>query len=590
MNGISTTRLTSFLLAALCLAPAAAQSAHPERQTKVSIVGEAFHINGRPTYEGRTWQGHKIEGLLLNARLVQGIFDDLNPETITRWAYPDTGKWDADRNTREFIAAMPVWRQHGLLCAVVNLQGGSPEGYSRNQPWHNSAIQADGSLRPEYMARLERIIDRADELGMVIMVGIFYFGQDQRLEDDAAVKRAVVNTVDWIVQRGYTNVLVEIANECDNRSYDRDIIKADRIHELIELAQQRAAQQGHPLPVSASYNGGSIPRPNVVRTADYILLHGNGVQEPRRMEEMIRTVRQMEEYTPKPIVNNEDDRPWRDAHQGWGHEGNNFVACIENYASWGYFDFRQTDEGFDEGFQSVPVNWQISSERKRGFFTLLAEITGSWANLFDGSTLHGWHVKCIDADREKTFWTVQDGTIVCDSMDSSDHDYVWLVTDREYDDFELRMKVRSFANSPGNSGVQVRSRYDEQAQWLDGPQVDLHPPAGWRAGLIYDETRGHQRWIFPSLESSRIAPEQGPEQWKWNRDGWNDVFIRCQGTRMLTKINELTISDYDGSGVLDDQLHKKHNVGMKGFIALQLHKRDRLHIAFKDIQIRALND
>jgi hypothetical protein len=175
-------------------------------------------------------------------------------------------------------------------------------------------------------------------------------------------------------------------------------------------------------------------------------------------------------------------------------------------------------------------------------------------------------------------------------MDSSDHDYVWLVTDREYDDFELRMKVRSFADSPGNSGVQVRSRYDEQAQWLDGPQVDLHPPAGWRAGLIYDETRGHQRWIFPSLESSRIAPEQGPEQWKWNRDGWNDVFIRCQGTRILTKINELTISDYDGSGVLDDQLHKKHNVGMKGFIALQLHKRDRLHIAFKDIQIRALND
>jgi hypothetical protein len=102
-----------------------------------------------------------------------------------------------------------------LLCAVVNLQGGSPEGYSRVQPWHNSAIRADGSLRPEYMARLERIIDRADELGMVIMLGVFYFGQDQHLADDGAVKRAVVNTVDWIAGRGYTNVLLEIANECD---------------------------------------------------------------------------------------------------------------------------------------------------------------------------------------------------------------------------------------------------------------------------------------------------------------------------------------------------------------------------------------
>jgi hypothetical protein len=35
------------------------------------------------------------------------------------------------------------------------------------------------------------------------------------------------------------------------------------------------------------------------------------------------------------------------------------------------------DEGFDEGYQSVPVNWGISSARKRGFFKLLAEITGA---------------------------------------------------------------------------------------------------------------------------------------------------------------------------------------------------------------------
>lgn len=348
----------------------------PPRKTILSIEGEQFIINGQPTYAGRSWRGHKIEGLLLNSRMVQGIFDDLNPETVSRWAYPDTGKWDADRNTREFIEAMPVWLRHGLLCVVVNLQGGNPEGYSAQQPWHNSAITADGSLRPDYLARLERILDRADELGMVVMLGIFYFGQDQRLADDDAVKRAVINTVDWVAARGYRHVLLEIANECDNRGYDRDIIKADRVHELIALAQARSRQNHHPLPVSVSYNGGSIPRANVVGVADYILFHGNGVQEPTRMVEMIRKVRAMKEFTPKPIVNNEDDRPWRDAHQGWGVEGNNFVACVTNYVSWGYFDFRQQDEPFAEGFQSVPVNWQISSPRKRAFFNLLAEITG----------------------------------------------------------------------------------------------------------------------------------------------------------------------------------------------------------------------
>ena len=51
------------------------------RHTTVSIVGDEFHLNGRSTYADRTWRGHKIQGLLLNARMVQGIFDDRNPET-----------------------------------------------------------------------------------------------------------------------------------------------------------------------------------------------------------------------------------------------------------------------------------------------------------------------------------------------------------------------------------------------------------------------------------------------------------------------------------------------------------------------------
>ena len=163
----------------LCLAAGVASGA--ERKTTVSISGDSFQINGRPTYQGREWNGHKIEGLLLNARLVQGIFDDLNPKTVGRWAYPDTGKWDPDRNTREFVAAMPEWRKHGLLAFTINLQGGSPEGYSKEQPWHNSAIQSNGTLRPEYMQRLERILDKADELGMVVILGYFYFGQDETM-------------------------------------------------------------------------------------------------------------------------------------------------------------------------------------------------------------------------------------------------------------------------------------------------------------------------------------------------------------------------------------------------------------------------
>jgi len=104
------------------LAAAGLAAATPKRRTTVSIHGDMFHINGKPTYAGRRWKGHKIEGLLLNTRMVQGIFDDLNPETAVRWAYPDTKKWDAERNVREFLAAMPTWKKHGCLGFTINLQ------------------------------------------------------------------------------------------------------------------------------------------------------------------------------------------------------------------------------------------------------------------------------------------------------------------------------------------------------------------------------------------------------------------------------------------------------------------------------------
>src|SRR5664280_2237828 len=113
----------------------AMSAAAPARRTEVSIRGEQFFLNGKPTYAGRSYHGLKIEGLLMNVRAAQGIFDDLNPETRGRWAYPDTGKWDPERNTRELVAALPEWRRHGLLAFTINLHGGSPEGYSKSQPW-----------------------------------------------------------------------------------------------------------------------------------------------------------------------------------------------------------------------------------------------------------------------------------------------------------------------------------------------------------------------------------------------------------------------------------------------------------------------
>jgi hypothetical protein len=322
-------------------------------QTQVSIVGDQFHLDGKPTYAGRTWNGAKIEGLLMNARMVQATFDDLNPETAKRWAYKDTGAWDPERNVKEFIAAVPEWRRHGLLAVTLNFQGGSPEGYSKTQPWENNAFAPDGALRPAYVDRLRRVLDALDRHGMVAIVGIFYFGQDERLKDEAAVLKAFDGALDAL--SGRKNVLIEANNECNIR-YDHEILKPDRIHELILRARAKGFLAG------TSYGGGTIPRSNVVKASDFLLLHGNGVKDPDKIADMVRRTRAVEGYRPMPILFNEDD------HFDFDKPRNNMVASVVEYAGWGYFD--------PDGYQSPPVAWGVDTPRKKEFFSALKALTG----------------------------------------------------------------------------------------------------------------------------------------------------------------------------------------------------------------------
>ena len=356
-----------FIGVVLGTAAAAALPPSPESpRTEITIDGDQFRINGRLTYAGRRYGSARIEGLLMNARMVQGIFDDLNPETSPRWQYPDTNRWDAERNTREFIAAMPTWREHGLLSFTLNLQGGTPVAGARTHPWENSAFAPDGSLRPPYMNRLRAILDRAGELGMAPVVGYFYVAQDHRLRDEAAIKRAVENATGWLLDRGYGNVLIEIANEA-TPNYHHAILRPNRIHELI-LAAQTTRTNRFRYPVGTSMTGGAIPTPQIVRASDFLLLHGNGVNKPAAIASMVRRCRNVEGYHPMPILFNEDD------HAGFAQPTNSLLTAVREYASWGFLD--QGRNNYNDGFQSPPVNWTLNTARKRSFFGLLKQIAG----------------------------------------------------------------------------------------------------------------------------------------------------------------------------------------------------------------------
>lgn len=365
-------QLVAFVIVFVSLAiPLCSSGFSKKAKTVVGIQCEKFLINGIPTYKGRIWQGFPVEGLLMNSRMVQGIFDDLNPETADRWKYADTQKWDANRNTDEFVKAMDSWYAKGLLAFTINMQGGSPLGYG-NKGWINSAYTEKGELRPEYMARLQRILNKADKIGMVAILGLFYNDQEDLLEDETAVLNGIDNVVNWLFKNNFRNVIIEINNEC-NLKYRHEILQPQRVHELINRIKSKE-QNGFRYLAGTSFSGGKIPSENVVKAADFVLLHGNNVQDPARIAQMVEETKKLAAYSPKPILFNEDD------HFDFDKPSNNLVEAVKVYSSWGYFDYRMKEEGYEYGFQSVPVNWEISLPRKKAFFTKLEEITGGCKN------------------------------------------------------------------------------------------------------------------------------------------------------------------------------------------------------------------
>jgi hypothetical protein len=216
-----------------------------------------------------------------------------------------------------------------------------------------------------------------------------------------------------------------------------------------------------------------------------------------------------------------------------------------------------------------------------------------WTSIFNGKDLTGWTVKCKPEDQHKNYWQVKDGMIKVNALGDKDHDYVWLMSDNEYGDFSLKLKFAAFKNSPGNSGVQIRSRYDDTAEWLDGPQIDIHPQGPWRSGMMWDETRDMKRWIYPDIPKGKWVDEsmikEVPEFYYSDEElKWNEMEIIAKGWKITAFLNGTQITDFNNKDLLAGPGHIKYQVGKKGHIALQLHIKDELKMFYKDILIREL--
>lgn len=250
--------------------------------TQVAIVDGKWQINGRFTNPGSA-----AEGLLMNVRMVNAPFEDTSGQR------PD---FDPDANARRFMDRIPEYVRQGVNAVTLCLQGGMP-GYEGAV---NSAFAADGQLRPAYLQRVGRVIQAADQQGMVIILGCFYQRQSSVLRDAAAVQTGLLQVVDWLQAQGYRNVVLEVANEHPHGGFVHPIIRDPAsMAGLLRLVKQRAPQ----LLVTASGYGNGLVAPEVAAACDFLTPHWNDT----RVEDIPARVAVLQRYG-KPIVCNEDDR------------------------------------------------------------------------------------------------------------------------------------------------------------------------------------------------------------------------------------------------------------------------------------------
>ncbi|MCC5806944.1 MAG: hypothetical protein JJU00_11515 [Opitutales bacterium] len=319
-------------------------------KTTLGIQGTRFTINGELVYSEIPKSNPIAHGLLMNARFIQGVFDDAaDPSRFIRWG---RDRWDPEANTDDLIAALPEWYRYGLRAFTVGFQGGGPVYTIPNPGIDNNPFGEDGKrIDPKYLARMDRLIRAADALGMVVIVSYFYNGQAQRMRDGRAFRDATITASRFLKENGYTNVMIEVANENEIGQFrTRPVISNE---ESMVLLMDLARTESGGMPVGCS-GGGGTAFPQIVKASDVVLIHGNGLSR----QCYYNLIHRVQSLAPgRPVLCNEDS-----------HAIGQLKVAYATGTSWGYYN------NFSK--QEPPTNWGVLPGDDQFFAHRMAEGIG----------------------------------------------------------------------------------------------------------------------------------------------------------------------------------------------------------------------
>jgi Domain of Unknown Function (DUF1080) len=200
-------------------------------------------------------------------------------------------------------------------------------------------------------------------------------------------------------------------------------------------------------------------------------------------------------------------------------------------------------------------------------WTAEKDVPEGFEPLFNGKDLKGW--KAYGGKME--VWGADKGLLFARDAGGG-----WLLTDKEFSDFELRLEYR-WEKDGGNSGVALRAPLVDDVSWK-GIEIQLIDDARYEKVHNYKlKPTQHTGSIYGVVPPSKL-PGKGPGE-------WNQMRIIAKGRKITVELNGQTITDAN----LDDYKDRiKEHPGLlrnKGHLGVQSHDG---RVEFRNLYVKPL--
>jgi len=205
-----------------------------------------------------------------------------------------------------------------------------------------------------------------------------------------------------------------------------------------------------------------------------------------------------------------------------------------------------------------------------------------WTLLFDGTTMNGWHL--FNKGTIPSAWSVDSGSLICNPH-AKDVKHGDLVTDKIYQDFDLRFEWK--ISKAGNSGmfINVQERPELATTFSTGPEYQLLDDKNVEPDYLKNPTHKAAAIFGVVPNKSNSMPKAGE---------WNQSRILQQNGKVTFWLNDAQTVQVDLHSAEWKNLvalsslskYPEFGVAVSGHLAVQDWTNG---VAFRNIKIKELN-